>query len=332
MATLDEPRAASPGGPSEELKRMSFGDHLDELRKRLIKACAALFVAILAMLPFHDEVLAIIIEPYRILWKRNFVDYAEELEQTVPQKEAAAERERDPKLQAKLQHEAKNWREKLTFVREEREAILDGTYAFPDELQSKTGFKVPYALVAIGGLDDFWTFMQASLLFAAVIASPVVIYQLWAFIAAGLYQRERRLFYQYFPFMIGLLTAGVLFGYFIAVPFALSFLIMLMRIGQVQPMLGVTQYFTILFSLTLALGVMFQLPLVMVALQRVHLITHHFLIKYWRFVVLGIFIAAAVLTPTPDPFNMMVMAVPGLVLYGLGLILTAFGRKHEVKV
>jgi sec-independent protein translocase protein TatC len=326
MVTLDDPRASeSPADPSEQLPRMSFGDHLDELRKRLVRALAALVVAVLALLPFHDQVLGIIVEPYRILWRANFIEYADELEQSIADRQAQGMEVKPGKIEPKEMA-------KLEFIRAERQRILDGTIPYPNDLPSDTGFAVPYALVAINGLDDFWTFMQASLLFALVIASPVVIYQLWAFIAAGLYQKERRLFYHYFPFMIGLLATGVLFGYFLAVPFGLSFLIKLMKVGQVTPMLGVTQYFTILFSLTLALGVLFQLPLVMVALQRVGLLRHKTMTKHWRMVVLGIFVAAAVLTPTPDPFNLMLMAVPGLLLYGLGLLLTSFGRKHEAPV
>lgn len=321
MVTLDDPRAAeSPTGPSEQLPRMSFGDHLDELRKRLVRALAALLLAVLALLPFHDQVLGIIVEPYRILWRTNFLEYVKDLQQLVQEQQAAG---------VKVEQDRVDF---LAFISREQARILDGSYPFPNLIEFRTGFPVPYSLVALSGLDDFWTFMQASLLFALVIASPVVIYQLWAFIAAGLYQKERRLFYQYFPFMIGLLASGVLFGYYLAVPFGLSFLIKLMKLGQVQAMLGVTQYFTILFSLTLALGVLFQLPLVMVALQRVGLLRHHTMIKHWRFVLLGIFVAAAVLTPTPDPFNMMLMAVPGIVLYALGLVLTHFGRKHEAPV
>ena len=80
-------------------------------------------------------------------------------------------------------------------------------------LPVNTGYHVPYSLYAMGGLEDVLSFMWASLVFALVLASPIVIWQIWAFIAAGLYPHERRVFYRYFPFMIVLMAAGVAFGY-----------------------------------------------------------------------------------------------------------------------
>ena len=111
--------------------------------------------------------------------------------------------------------------------------------------------------------------MLASVLFALVLVSPFVVWQAWAFVAAGLYRHEQRLFYRYFPFMVALFASGVAFGYRIVLPFSLGFLISLMNPDQVGAMLAVGQYFTLLFWLTAAMGLMFQLPLVMLALQRV---------------------------------------------------------------
>jgi Tat protein translocase TatC len=313
MATLDEPRADPKAATAgEQLPRMSFGDHLDELRRRMLRALLAVLVCVLGMVPFHDEVLAIVVEPYRILWRANFQEYADQLEARAAAGTIVEEMERDY----------------AAFVGREKQRILDGTFPFPQAIAEKTGFRIPYELVAVGGLEDFWTFMMAAFLFALAIASPVVIWQAWAFVAAGLYQKERTAFYRYFPFALGLLASGLAFGYFLAVPYGLTFLIRLMKTGQVQPLLAVGQYFTILFALTTAMGLVFQLPLVMVALQRVGLVRHRTYRKHWRWIVLGIFIGAALFTP-PDPFTMMLMAIPTLVLYVLGLVLTHFGRRHE---
>jgi Tat protein translocase TatC len=170
--------------------------------------------------------------------------------------------------------------------------------------------------------------MMASFVFACVVASPIIIWQAWAFIAAGLYHRERRLFYRYFPFMMLLLVIGVSFGYFLALPYGLGWLIRMMVDGLVTSMLTVGNYFTFLFSVTAAMGLIFQLPLVMVALQRIGLVRHRTYVKHWRWFVLIICALSAVLTP-PDPFSMAFMAMPTLLLYGLGLLLTRFGRRHE---
>jgi Tat protein translocase TatC len=176
-----------------------------------------------------------------------------------------------------------------------------------------------------------WMFMMASLVFALTIAMPVVVWQVWAFVAAGLYKHERAVFYRYFPFMLLLAASGVAFGYFVVLPYSLGFLIGLMNPDQVGAMLSVGQYFTLLFALTAALGLVFQLPLVMMALQRVGLVTHRAFVKHWRITVLLIFVAAAVFTP-PEPVSMLLMSAPMVVLYVVGLVLTWTGRKHEAPV
>lgn len=320
MVRLDDPRArAAYQEPEqepeheEELTRMSFGDHLDELRRRLIKSILAVVACVFGMLFFKEEVQRIIIEPYRILWRQGFREYLAGLQ------ERAAQGALHP-----LQ------RDMLAFCSEWETSILDGT--FPEEivqiLPERTGFKLPYELVAVSGVEDFWMFMMASFVFALVIASPIVLWQAWAFIGAGLYKRERQVFYRFFPFMLVLFTTGVLFGYYLALPFGLYYLIRLMVDGLVSSMLTVGNYFTFLFTVTAAMGLIFQLPLVMVALQRVGLVRHRTFVRKWRIVVLLIFVAAALLTP-PDPFSMAFMAAPTLLLYGLGLLLTRRGRHRE---
>jgi Tat protein translocase TatC len=314
MVTLDDPSVRAAYEQREELPRMSFGDHLDELRKRLWRALIAVVVAVMSMLPFHDAVMRIITKPYRILWREAFADYVAKLEASAAKGELTDE-----------------WmREMLRFCRDNSARILDGTFPerFVSVLPARTGFAVPYTLMASGGVEDFWTFLMASLVFAAVLASPVVIWQAWAFIAAGLYERERKVFYRFFPFMMVLLAAGVLFGCLFAVPYGLGFLIRLQLPGVVSSMLTVGNYFNFLFLLTTAMGVVFQLPMVMVALQRIGLVRHRTFVKQWRYAVLSIFAIAMLITP-PDPFSMMLMALPMMGLYGLGLVLTRFGRKHE---
>lgn len=305
MGTAEETRTQRPQDEEDELVRMSFGDHLDELRKRLLRALAAMFVAMLALLPFKDQVMSIIVKPYRMLWAAEFKQWIDHLE-------AKAD---DDALKPYQQ----DW---LEFIQQYRGEILEGTFEDPQVIDSMTGFKMNYALVATGGLEDFWTFMMGALIFALALASPVVIWQLWAFIAAGLYKRERKVFYRYFPFSMGLMVLGVLFGYFLAVPYGLGFLVRIMKIDQVQPLLSVSQYFSILFTLTTALGIVFQLPLVMVGLNKMGLVTHDTFRKQWRFVVLGIFVVSAMFTP-PDPFTLFLMALPTVVLYAIGLLLTA---------
>ncbi|MCA8973746.1 MAG: twin-arginine translocase subunit TatC [Planctomycetes bacterium] len=316
MVKLDDP-AVRAALSEEALPRMSFGDHLDELRKRLIRSLVVIFVAIMAVMPFKTEVQRVVTEPYRIQWRLGFERWVDALQaqSTSGEFERVGDEEGPEFLRYCLKH---------------RDAILSGEKRYKNILPQKTGYNVPYTLMAMNGLEDMFNWMFASILFAIVLASPVVVWQAWAFIAAGLYARERRLFYRYFPFMVGLVASGVAFGYFVVLPFSLGFLISLMDPDQIGAMLSVGQYFTLLFALTAAMGMVFQLPLVMVALQRVGLVTHAAFIKHWRITILVIFIAAALFTP-PEPVSMLMTAAPMLGLYGIGLLLTAMGRKGEAR-
>ena len=326
MPPLDDPSVRALYDDDQQLPRMSFGDHLDELRTRLVRSLIAMVIAITAVMPFKHEVTGIVIEPYRLQWRSGFERYIAALEV----KEKAGELQPPPADQPNRPYD-KLGKKYLDFCRDNRASILDGTFAYPQVLVHETSYPVPYHLVATGGLEDMFAYMFASFMFALVLAAPVVVWQAWAFLAAGLYPKERAIFYRYFPFMVSLLIAGVLFGYWIALPYSLGFLIQLMDPSQVGAMLSVGQYFTLLFAMTAAMGVVFQLPLVMVALQRVGLVRHRTFLTHWRITVLCIFIAAAIFTP-PEPVSMLLMASPMLLLYGLGLGLTFFGRRHETKL
>jgi sec-independent protein translocase protein TatC len=318
MATLDDPnvRAALDEG---ELPKMSFGDHLDELRSRLIKALLAVVVAVVGVMPWKTEVQEIVIAPYRAQWFRGFIDHAAALEA----READAIARGVP-----LDEDTKQF---LTIIRRDREVILAGEHLYPDLFPQRIGYPVPYNLFSLAGLEDMMAWMWATLVFALVLAAPVVAWQAWAFVAAGLYPRERALFYRYFPFMALLLVGGIAFGYFVVLPYSLEFLIKMMNRTQVTAMFGIGQYLTLLLAMTGTMGLVFQLPVVMVALQKVGLVTHTAFRKHWRMTVLVIFLAAAVFTP-PEPVSMMLMAAPMMVLYGLGLVLTWFARNRDAKV
>ncbi|MEC7725708.1 MAG: twin-arginine translocase subunit TatC, partial [Planctomycetota bacterium] len=295
----------------EALPRMTFGDHLDELRRRVIKALLAVVGAVLLVLPFKGTVQEIIVGPYRQQWKIGFEGWVEELQA----REAAGEISEDSA-------------QFLDYCLKYQDQIYDGTVEYPYLLQGRTGYPVPYGLYATGGLEDILSFMWASLIFAVVLASPIVIWQIWAFIASGLYRHERRVFYRYFPFMVLLTCAGVWFGYAVALPYSLGFLISMMDPSMVNAIFSVGQFFNLLFMTTAAMGVVFQVPIVMLALQRVGLVRHATFVKHWRMTVLIIFILSALFSP-PEPVSMILMSLPMILLYGVGLILTASGRKNE---
>ncbi|MFY9342845.1 MAG: twin-arginine translocase subunit TatC [Planctomycetota bacterium] len=317
MVSLDDPKLGK-ALDEPELPRMTFGDHLEELRSRVVKSLLAIVVAVVALLPFKDSVEEVILGPYRAQWRAGFLAHIESLEAKVA---AAA-------TGAPLDKRTPGF---LEYARANKDAILAGRDEYSFLLKEETGYPVPYGLYSINGLEDMLAFMWASLMFALVIASPIVIWQVWAFIAAGLYKAERAAFYRYFPLMACLLAGGVAFGYFIALPYSLGFLIRMMNPDQVNAMFSVGQYLTLLFALTGAMGLVFQLPVVMVALQRIGLVTHRAFVKNWRLTILIIFVVAAVVTP-PEPISMLLMAAPMLLLYGLGLLLTWWARGRDAPV
>ncbi|MCA8941643.1 MAG: twin-arginine translocase subunit TatC [Planctomycetes bacterium] len=301
---------AEPLEPRDEhLERMSFGDHLEELRRRLLISLIAVVVAVFGFMPFKQEVTAVYVQPYRIMWNRAFEAHCDRLEQEVA--DAGGLENVHPVTQ-----------EIVKFLRAHKAEALAGTFPAPGQLEIHGNFRMPYALKATGGLEDFWVFMAATILFGLMVAAPIVLYQIWAFLSAGMYEREKRTVRRVFPFALLLLILGVSFGYFVVVPYGLYFLTSMMNWFQVEPMLTVNQYFTLLLMLTAALGFVFQMPLLMLALVKVGIVTHATLKKNWRYIILGFFCVSAMLTP-PDPFTQIMMAVPMVFLYLLGLFLTA---------
>lgn len=312
---------ATAGAPAEELPRMSFGDHLEELRRRLFRALLAVFVAVAVVFPWKDTVTAAYMQPYRIAWSKAFADHMEAQQAKV---DAAGGLEAMRQSAHPLEVETAQW------CLEYGPSIQDGSYPVDQtgRIVSFGQFMLPYSLKSASPLSDFWTFMAAAFLFALLLASPVVGYQLWAFVGAGLYQKERAVVYRVLPFSVGLFAAGMLFGFFLVVPYGLYFLTRLMTIGMVEPFIMVDYYFRFLFMLTAALGLIFQLPLIMLALQKVGLVTHQAMIKHWRYVILGLFVVSAVLTP-PDPVTQLLMAGPTVLLYLLGLFLTGRAARRQ---
>jgi sec-independent protein translocase protein TatC len=179
-------------------------------------------------------------------------------------------------------------------------------------------------LVTLKVEEGFMGYMKVCFFAGLLAASPWVFYQLWLFVAAGLYPHERRYVHVYLPMSIVLFVAGAAAGYFYAFPLMLDFLIDFNKwLGFVlQPRLS--DYITMAMLLPLLFGVSFQLPLVMVFLERIGICTVQTYKDNWRIAVLIISIASMVLTTSPDPWSMMLMMVPLLILYVLGIWLCGF--------
>lgn len=182
-------------------------------------------------------------------------------------------------------------------------------------------------LTFLGITDPFILYMKVAALAGAFAAAPFILWQIWGFISPGLYPRERR---WAVPFVIAgtfFFIAGGAFAYYVAFPFACQFLL---GVGiEFQPVITAEGYFSFLMTVILGLGLMFEMPVVIVILSQVGVVSPSFLMRHFRWAVLGIFTAAAILTPTPDVFNMCVFAFPTLALYLLGVGVAALLRLQK---
>ncbi len=206
-------------------------------------------------------------------------------------------------------------------------------WAFVDQIYRVIAFPILEALgdqplVFISPTQPFNLFVKVSFVASLFLASPFILAQLWLFIAPGMYRHERR---WAIPFVLSgslLAMIGALFGYFIAFPFALDFLINWGERAGLQAMIDATRYFDLFLTIEVGLAVIFQIPPVIFVLSRVGLVSAGFLLRNTKYAVLIAFVVAAIITPTADIPNMMIMAGPMILLYLVGVIVAfVFGKR-----
>ncbi|HUE04891.1 MAG TPA: twin-arginine translocase subunit TatC [Bryobacteraceae bacterium] len=261
------PPEPPPSGDDEEgMLRMSFLEHLSELRSRIIKMVMGVLVAVLLSLTFCNQLWRLIAQP----------------------------------------------------------AV---------EALTHLGIKPP-TLKAITPMEQFnviW--VKLPFLCALFIAAPWIVYQVWAFISPGLYKRERRYAVPFILCSAGLFIGGGAFAYFIAFRFALTFLLGIGMGNYVDPMVSISEYFDLFVNVTLGVGLVFEMPILIFFLTLLRVVSPAFLVKHSRYAILGIFIIAAIVTPTPDAFNMLLFALPMCLLFYVGvfagylLVLKREGRR-----
>jgi sec-independent protein translocase protein TatC len=168
--------------------------------------------------------------------------------------------------------------------------------------------------------EPFTDYMKVALYIGLAIAFPVIFYQAIAFVGPGLTRREKRFVLMSLPFVTILFILGVLFAFFVAAPQAFGFL-STFGDGLFRWDPRGQEVLNFYLKLMIGAGLAFQLPAVMFVLAKLHILSAKKQAELWRFAFVGILFAAALITPTPDPFNMLVAASPLLALYGIGLLL-----------
>jgi Twin arginine targeting (Tat) protein translocase TatC len=166
--------------------------------------------------------------------------------------------------------------------------------------------------------EGFYAYIKLCLITSIFMAYPIILYQIWRFVEAGLFKKERRYVKTFAPISYIAFVTGVLFGYYFLIPYGLQFLIKILG-GGIQPMITMSQYISLVTMLTLALGIVFQLPLVMLFISKIGMLKAEDFIKWRLYAILIIFILAAVITP-PDPFTQVMTALPMIILYEVGIL------------
>jgi len=253
-------RTLPPPPPSDEededdgegMLRMSFMDHLEELRSRLIRALIGFGVAFLLCIIFSQQLWEIVQAPAT---------------------------------------------DALTKV-----GVPGGKLTIIDPME---GFSIIW----------LWTPLVATFF----VSAPWIVYQVWAFIAPGLYKRERKWAVPFITCTAGLFIVGGLFAYFIAFRYGLAFLLGIGGFAGVVPMVSIDRYFSLFTNVILGVALVFEMPVLIFFLTLIRVASPSFLLKHSRYAILAIVIIAAVITTTPDVFNLMLFAVPMTLLFFLGI-------------
>ncbi|MEX0613273.1 MAG: twin-arginine translocase subunit TatC, partial [Pirellulales bacterium] len=280
-----------------ESSKMTFGEHLEELRRALFKAVLALSVGFLVALLFSDRVIDYIQTPLRAALKEHYGRVATQDERRYLEQRRAEGLPVPANIDEAVKHYAEQGlvaEERYVDRRQLLESLkswLPETFNLPDLPQGDVADPpqrdelIPLRLyhdldrdsrlqlIGLGAQEPFVVYMKAAFLVGAILASPFVFYFIWQFVAAGLYQHERRYVHIFLPFSIGLFLAGVALAFFVVFRYVLRFLLWFYELTGIDPDLRISDWLSFVLILPLGFGVSFQLPLVMLFLERIGVFT-----------------------------------------------------------
>lgn len=176
--------------------------------------------------------------------------------------------------------------------------------------------------------EAFFIYMKIAFFASLLLTSPYTLYQIWLFIAPGLYKKEK---IYVIPFVLSsslLFLGGVLFGYYVALPPAFKFFVSFST-DILKPMFSFREYLSLFLKFLLAFGICFELPVFMFFLAKMGIVNARMLAKQRRYAILIIFIAAAILTPSPDALSQVIMAIPLMLLYEISIVVAKFAKKKS---
>lgn len=277
-----------------ESTRMTLGEHLNELRRRLFFSLIALSIC------------------FGVAWW-----YKEYLTESVmwPWRDAVARMNADKLDAANADLAAHPELPRSTYF----------TSDDPPELKDR----IDERMLMLGVGESFFFALNISLYFAIFAAGPIVLYQIWAFIAAGLYRHEKSAVMRYFPFSVALFMTGVYFCYRWVIPIGMYYLSTTLPLEQVKPQMTLDNYFSFLSTMCLAMGAVFQLPLVMLFLSKLGIVQASTYGKYRGHFLVGALFVAAIVTPGPDYYSQILMTIPMVFLYEVGIVLAKVSTRAK---
>lgn len=178
--------------------------------------------------------------------------------------------------------------------------------------------------------EPFFTLLKTAIVAGIFLAIPVILWQVWKFIAPGLYAHEKRFAIPFVILATGFFLGGAAFCYYLVMPFGFEFLFEFgSKVADANPSLMMSEHYGLAIKLLLAFGAVFEMPVIAMFLSVMGVITHRTLIAYWRVAIVGSFIFAAVLTP-PDVITQVAMAVPLVILYSISIVVAyVFTSRRE---
>jgi sec-independent protein translocase protein TatC len=184
------------------------------------------------------------------------------------------------------------------------------------------------SITTLSAQEAFGIYIKAAMLVGIVLSSPWVFFQLWTFVAAGLYPHEKRWVRLFLPVSVGLFLAGVCLAFFFVFDFVLDYLLDFNRWLGLDPDPRISEWLSFVLILPIGFGIGFQLPLVMLFLERIGIVEIESYTSQWRIAVVAIFVVSAILTPA-DPYSLLFLAVPLCLLYFGGVAICRWAARRD---
>jgi sec-independent protein translocase protein TatC len=302
-------------------KEMPFLEHLEELRSRLIKSLLAVVFCAAVSGYYVDDIFTVLVTPYT-----EAISLAKEKRK---QKEADTSLHKDS-LSVKAIQPVKEKEHNLADSSLRKDSLFVQTIepAKPQEQKPETSDDI--RLIFTNPTGGFMIHFKLAITVGILFSIPVVVYQLWQFIAPGLMIHERRIVVGVVFFTTLCFLLGALFCYHFVLKFGLSFLLSF-QTDILLPLVSIDEYFGFVTILLVVFGLVFEMPVIAYFLTRIGLLTPEFLRQKRRYGIVTIFVAAAVLTPSVDAFTQILLAAPLLVLYEISIWVSKAALPKEMK-